>query len=58
MGQGPGLFCKKLINDSQLQNLFMIFLLGRGNSWGRGQQGGGRKRPTDKLAMEILGWML
>lgn len=29
---GVGLFCKKLINDTQLQNLFMIFLLGRGNS--------------------------
>lgn len=26
------MFCKKLINDTQLQNLFMIFLLGRGNS--------------------------
>lgn len=42
MGQGPGFFffCKKFINDSQLQNLFMIFLLGRGNSGGQRATGG------------------
>lgn len=35
-GQRPVFFfCKKLINDSQLQNLCMIFLLGRGNSGGQ-----------------------
>lgn len=35
MGQGPGFFCKKLINESQLRNLFILFLLGRGNSGGQ-----------------------
>lgn len=45
------------MNDTQLQNLFMIFLLRRGN--GGGGQGGGRERPTGELKVEILflGWM-
>lgn len=60
MGQRPGFvlfffFCKKLINNSQLQNLFMIFLLGRGNSGGQRVM---ENRGRGQLAMEILGWML